>query len=394
MTDAEITDTGGFTHAHPRCRIVFGAGAHRQLPQLLAEAGARSVFVVCGRTVGAGPQLAALRAALGAAVVGVFDGVRPHAGAQHLAAAADELERSGADAVVSLGGGAAIDTAKYLILLRSADGDLGPYEVPRGQGHDGRPARALAATRFVHIAIPTTAGSSSEIMPWAGVRDEERGEKVLFRDPLLVPDVALLDPEMVVHTGPELTATSGATALARAVESMYSRDRQPIAEAYALQAIRLLSTGLPRSIADGADLAARGDALLGSTLSGIAADNAMVSLTHAVGHAVGGRYALQHGIAHRILLPAAARMLLPAADTAVARLADVLHLPDASATAVADRLEEMLAAMPIPHRLRDVGTDKDDLDELVAMTTQEPMMAFLPRPVEPAELGDLLRSCW
>src|SRR5262249_49503087 len=125
----QMTDVPhGFAHTHPRCRIFYRAGGHRQLPQLLAEAGARSVFVVCGRTVGAGPQLAALRAVLGSAVVGVFDGVRPHGGAQHLASAAEQLDRSGADAVVSVGGGAAIDTAKYLILLLSATADLHEYE--------------------------------------------------------------------------------------------------------------------------------------------------------------------------------------------------------------------------------------------------------------------------
>jgi alcohol dehydrogenase class IV len=387
-----LAPTGAFEHVHPRCRIVFGAGAHQRLPDLLAEAGAGSVFVVCGRTVGSGPQLRALRAVLGTVITDVFDEVRPHAGATHLAEAAARLDRSGADTVVSLGGGAAIDTAKYLILLLSVDGPISGYEVPRGEGREARPARALTRTRFRHVAIPTTAGSSSEIMPWAGVRDEERGEKVLFRDRLLVPDVALLDPQIVVHTGAALTATSGATAVARAVESLYSRDRQPIAEAYALQAIRLLANGLPRSISDGTDLAARGDALLGSTLSGIAADNAMVSLTHAVGHAVGGRYALQHGIAHRILLPSAARALLPAADPAARRLADVLELADTSS--IADRLERMLAALPIPGRLRDVGVAESDIDDLVTVVGEEPMMAYLPRPIPKEELTDLLRGCW
>ena len=129
----------------------------------------------------------------------------------------------------------------------------------------------------------------------------------------------MLDPELAAPTGPELTATSGATALARAVEALYSADRQPLADAYALQALRLLVEPLPRAIADGADLEARSSTLVGSLISGIAAQNAMVSVVHAVGHAVGGRYALQHGIAHAILLPRAAARCLPGDRRAAVR---------------------------------------------------------------------------
>ena len=310
-----------FEQTHPRTRIVAGTGAHHRLPALLADLGAARVFVVCGRTVGRGPQLAALRAVLGDAIAGVFDGVRPQAGMANFEAAAQSVRASGADVVLSLGGGAAIDTAKYLILRLTVDGPLDDYRVPKGHGREGRPARALTRTAYPHIAVPTTTGSSSEVMPWAGVRDEAQAEKVLFRDPLLVPDVAILDPLLVAPTGAALTASSGVTALARAVEATYSRDRQPIADAYALQALHLLATGLPRSIEAPDDLDARLDAAVGAMLSGIAADNAMVSLTHAIGHAVGGRYALQHGVAHRIALPPVAGRLLPAAGSTLDRVA-------------------------------------------------------------------------
>lgn len=388
-----------FEHHHPRTRIIHGHGVHRRMGALLTEIEAAEAFVVCGRTVSRGPQLGTLREVLGDRIVGVFDGVRPQGGRQHLDSAARALADSGAGAVISLGGGAAIDTAKYLILLNSAQAPLEDYAVPKGQGRDGAPKRALRTVSHTHVAVPTTAGSSSEIMPWAGVRDEQTSAKILFRDPLLVPDVAVLDPVMVVPTGPELTATSGVTALARAVESLYSAVRQPIADAYALQAARLLGPALPAAIADGGDVRARADTQLGALLSGIAADNAMVSLTHAIGHAVGGRFALQHGIAHRIVLPRAAARLLPAAGRNVAHLAAALEcasttsLPDA-AERVAERLAELLEPMPVPHRLRDVGVQQTELPDLAMVAMHEPMMAYAPRELSFDEVLELLRECW
>ncbi|MEQ4304673.1 iron-containing alcohol dehydrogenase [Plantactinospora sp. B6F1] len=383
-----------FEQIHPRTRVIAGAGAHRRLPELLSELHAGPVFVVCGRTVAAGPQLAALREVLGDAIVGVFDGIRPQAGLNHLGTAAAAIRASGAEAVLSLGGGAAIDTAKYLILLLTVDGPLDDFQVPKGRGRQGRPARALQGTAYPHVAVPTTTGSSSEVMPWAGVRDERRGEKVLFRDPLLVPDAAVLDPLLVVPTGAALTASSGVTAVARAVEATYSRDRQPIADGYALQALHLLRTGLPRSIETPDDLDARLDAQVGALLSGIAADNAMVSLTHAIGHAVGGRYALQHGVAHRIFLPPVAGRLLPAEGSRVARVAEALGAEGRDADAVTAALRTMLAPLPIPTRLRDVHVDRADLPAIAKATSVEPMMTYAPREVSVEEIEELLESCW
>lgn len=399
MTTTSTTVGAVFEHVNPRSRILVGVDAHLGLPDLLRDLGAGTVFVVCGRTVSAGPQMALLRHVLGDSIVGVFNGIRPQAGVQHLAAASAELAASGADTVVSLGGGAAIDSAKYLILKGSVDGDLSEYAVPKGQGADARPGRTLSQVAFRHVAIPTTAGSSSEIMPWAGVRDEVAGEKVLFRDPLLVPDVALLDPRFVVDTGRELTATSGVTALARAVESMYSRNRQPVAEAYALQALRLLADGLPRSLQSGSDMEARQMTQVGAMMSGIAADNAMVSLVHAVGHAVGGRYGLQHGVAHRILLPGAAGMLLEWAGPTLPLMADAMGLEPAqghsdAGAAITVALTRMLDDLPIPSRLRDVGVAREELAEIADHALREPMLGYAPREISRDEILGLLDSCW
>lgn len=387
-----------FEHINPDTKIVYQPNAVALLPYLLDELGVGRALAVCGRTVAGGPQLAAVRECLGHRLVGVFDGVRAHGGLGNLRAGAEQAARCEADVLISVGGGASIDSAKCMALLLGGDRPLEDYRVHMEPSEE-RPRHVIETELLPHVAIPTTAGSSSEIMTWAGIRDESRGEKLLFRDRRLVPRVAVLDPQILVHTGPTLTASSGVTALARAVETIYSGRRQPIADALALHALRMLAEGLPRAIATPEDVDARGQTLVGSLLSGIAADNAMVSLVHAFGHAVGGRYALQHGIAHAILLPSVAAICLANVGDMQCQVAAALGARSDGDAARAgalsvEALERLIAALPLPHRLRDVGVAQEELPELADATMRDPMFADCPRPFGRDEVIAVLREVW
>lgn len=387
-----------FAHTHPATRIVAGRETVGQLSDLCDRMELRRAMVVCGGTVASGPQLQAVREALGARLVEVFDGVRPQGGLSNLQSGADLVRGADVDLLVSVGGGATIDSAKCIALLLAVQEPLERYRVQRGTtGHvEGTPVPPT----ITHVAIPTTAGSSSEIMPWAGIRDEDTHQKMLFRDPQLVPDVAILDPQLVAHTGPELTSSSAVTALARAVESLYSRDRQPFAEAYALQSLCLMVPALSAVLADPWDLDARHATQVAATLSGIAADNAMVSVVHAIGHSVGGQYALQHGVAHRMLLPGAMERCLPGNGDVQFRMAHVLDIatdgltPDQAGRIVAERIGELLDKLPLPRRLRDVGVTEDELDDLVQHSYADPMFAHAPESVSADDLRSMLHEVW
>lgn len=388
-----------FEHTHPRTRIVVGPGEARTVGSLLAELGLERPLIVCGGTVSRGPQLAAVAEGLDGRVAGVFNEIGRHGELTTLDAGAQLAHETGADSIVSIGGGAAIDSAKFIAVLLAAAEPLQAYQVPHAADGMGAERRPLPARTLPHVALPTTTGSSSEIMPWTGVRDPEQGIKMLFNDPALVPQIAVLDPELAAPTGPELTATSGATALARGFEALYSADRQPLADGYALQALRLLVPALPRSVEDGSDLEAREDALVGSLLSGIAAQNAMVSVTHAFGHAVGGRYALQHGIAHAILLPHVARRCLPTiGERQHALLAALGGAPAPTAEAAGEEsvrlLEELIARLPIPARLRDASVPQGDLPVLARLVQSEPMLRTSPVQLDEADLLELVEAAW
>jgi alcohol dehydrogenase class IV len=248
---------------------------------------------------------------------------------------------------------------------------------------------------MLHVAVPTTAGSSSEVMPWAGVRDERTRQKMLFRDTQLVPEIAVLDPRLVEHTGPWLTATSGVTSLARSIETLYSRARQPIAEALALSSLRLMLRSLPTAVQRGDDLSARADTQMAASLSGIAAENSMVSLVHAIGHSVGGRLALQHGVSHAILLPPVAALYFPTLGSdLLAQVCAAFGVGVAGLDDVERALREALAGLPLATRLREVGVPADAIDDLAEQTVHDHMFGFVPLATSKEQVRELLAACW
>jgi alcohol dehydrogenase class IV len=380
-------------------RVLFGPGRTASLPALLADLGASRPLVVCGKSVASGEMLLRVEAALRGHPLAVFPGVERHAPLGSVRAGADAAVRHRADVLISVGGGSAIDTGKCIALWLACDGVWEPYAIRYGDlGSEAR--RPLPPHTLPHIAVPTTAGSASEIMPGAGFRDLERGRRVLFRDPRLLPKAAVLDPELAVFADAPLTAATGMTAVARCVEALYSRDRQPLSEGLALHGLRLLRQGLPRSVADPTDLAARADCQVGCLLSGVAVDQAMASLVHAIGHVVGGQYGLPRGVAHGMLLPPALRLLLPALGEGCPGIAEALGLPSGDLTAAgaagaaARAVAALLETMPLPRRLREVGVPAVDLPGVAAATMRDHMIAYTPRPVTEAEVLALLEAAW
>lgn len=377
-------------------RVCFGPGSLAQLPRLMDELRAKRAMVACGRSVAGGEMLRKVRAALGERLAGVFAAVTAHTPYESVQQAAALFKSLGADTVVSVGGGSAIDCGKGIALLSATGGAFEPYVIDfgaKGMARDAMPAPGL-----YHIAVPTTAGSASDVMPTAGIRDAGAGRKMLFWDERMVPDATVLDPEMAIYAGPRLTAATGMTAMARAIESLYSAHRQPISTALALHSARLLRTALPRSVAVPDDLQARADCQMAALMSGTASINAMVSVVHAIGHVVGGKYGLQHGVSHAILLAPAMRRFLPAAGDDQLHALEALggsreDLPAASAAArAADLVQAMVDALPLPRRLRELGIENADLPAIASAAMRDYMMANAPWRVDAAEVESLLRE--
>jgi len=372
-------------------RVVFGRGAVAQLGAVVGRVGGTRALVICGSSVSRTDILGKVKEGLGDRLAAVFAEVKSHTPVEMVERGLAMFRDSGADALVTVGGGSAIDAGKAIQIRLATGGDLRPYAIRYAPG--GRMEKPSLPNRTVpHVAVPTTAGSASDVMPTAAARDPQTRVKLLFWDDDLTPSATVLDPEMAVHAPPHLTAATGMTVMARAVETLYSRYRHPISTGLALHAVRLLRDALPRSVAEPHDLDARAACQMACTMSGMAAINAMVSVVHAIGHIVGGRYALQHGISHSILLAPGMRRLLPV----IGEDQDLLlaALGGKPGQDCADLIAAFVHRLPLPHRLRDIGVGEDELAEIAHLTMSDYMMANLPRDMSESEVLELLRSVW
>lgn len=378
-------------------RVLFGPGVVARLAGEAKRLGVSRGLVICGATVARGPMLAKVAAGLGDTLAGVFSEVTAHTPLDGVKRAAARVVEAKADFLVTVGGGSAIDAGKAIAIALATRGELAPHAIRYTPG--GEMVRSPLPARLIpHIAVPTTAGSASDVMPTAGCRDPVSRRKLLFWDHRLVPQLTILDPEMAIYGDAGLTAASGMTVVARCIESLYSGRRQPLSTGLALHALRLLRAGLPRAVAVPNDITARADCQIATLMSGIAAINAMVSLVHAIGHVIGGRHALQHGIAHAILLVPAMRLLMPTLGEEEELVVDAMtggRSPGSQRQAsAADAMAGFIDGLPLPKRLRDVGVRNDELAEMARSTLSDYMMSNLPRPLTEQEVLVLLQEAW
>lgn len=280
-----------FDFLHNTARILCGRGALSHLAEVTGGAG--PVFVVLDPAFAGGPVEARARAALGALTLHVVPAHEPTA--DSVTACAGALVASGAGVVVALGGGSVLDTAKA---ARGMAANPGPLADLLGPGREG-----MAPHPSLFVAVPSTAGTGSEVSDSAIIDMPGTIYKAVMRAPHLAPAVALLDAEITVTAPPGVTAASGYDALTHAVEAATSRASSPLTEPLALDAVAALAAHLPRAVAVPDDLAAREACLVASTQAGIAFNSAHLGLAHAVAGALGALHHVPHGLANAIALP-------------------------------------------------------------------------------------------
>jgi alcohol dehydrogenase class IV len=341
-------------------------------------------------------MLARVKSGLGDITADVFSEVTGHTPIEMVERGAALARANKADVLISVGGGSAIDAGKAIAIHLASKGDLSRYAIKYQPG-GAMSCERLPQPLIPHIAVPTTAGSASDVLPTAACRDARSRQKLLFWDHALVPQATVLDPEMAVYSDARLTAATGMSAVARSIESIYSAKRHPLSTGLALHALRLLRTALPRSIEAPADIEARAACQIAAVMSGMAAINAMVSLVHAIGHVVGGRYGLQHGTSHAILLAPAVRLLMPVIADEQRLVCDALTsnvIPDQKRATPSELIAAFVARLPLPQRLRDVKVEQGELGEIAQAVMSDYMMANLPRPVSANEVLALLQEAW
>ncbi len=338
--------------------ILVEAGAAKRLGSLLAERGARSVFLVTDRgIVSAGLQEGALASLREAGLsVEIFDEVVADPPEVVVEAAARAARAARADMVVGLGGGSSLDVAKLVALLCAGDVRLDDvYGVGLAKG-----------PRLPLVLVPTTAGTGSEVTPISIVTTRS-GEKKGVVSPPLLPDVAILDADLTLGLPPHVSAATGIDAMVHAIEAITSkRLRNPVSDALAKEALRLLSANIRPACLE-PTREARERMLLGSCLAGMAFANAPVAAVHALAYPVGARFHVPHGLSNAMVLPGVIAFNAPECEPAYREIVDIVFPGGDGAPAgerLADGFRDLAAELRLDIRLSAAGIGSDDLPRL------------------------------
>jgi alcohol dehydrogenase class IV len=244
----------------------------------------------------------------------VFSDVGGEPGDKDVMAGLDAYRKNGCDFLVAFGGGSPIDTAKAIGIVETNGGKITDY---MGIDKVRKPTLPL-------VAIATTAGTGSEVTKATIINDTSNDVKMLISSPWVVPSIAVADPELTLTMPPGVTAATGLDAFCHAVEAFVSKKEQPMTDALALKAIRLISRNLRRAWCNGEDLEARGNMMLAATLGGIAFSNSSVTLIHGMSRPIGALFHIAHGISNAVLLPVWAEYTCIAKPEKFAEVAEVM----------------------------------------------------------------------
>jgi alcohol dehydrogenase class IV len=328
-----------------------------------------------------------------AEIVGVFNEVPPNSEIKIVQKCYDMAKAAGADAVISVGGGSCIDTAKGTTLLMVEGGDLLDH-----QSAVYTPSGPMPP----HFAIPTTAGTGSESTFAAVIADHEQMMKLIFQGPELAPTVAMLDPVMTKTLPPHLTASTGMDAFTHCIEALHSEMHEPICDGLALHAIRMIKDYLVRSVKDGSDIEARTYMLIAANMGGVAFANAFVGIVHAMAHSIGGKFGIPHGVANAILLPYGMEFNLRYVEEGVPAkykmVADALGLDvagdddETAARKAIDYVRDLTVEIGLPTKLGEVGLPEDGLEAVTEDAMIDGSMFNNPGDPEFEEVQDLFKQ--
>lgn len=324
----------------------------------------------------------------------VYTGVVSEPTDEYVAEALALFNEKNCDVVISLGGGSCIDTAKAVAVLASNGGYIGEY----------MGAKKLASVPPIpHIAIPTTAGTGSEVTDVTIITNKAEDVKMMIKQPAFMPAVAIVDPLLSMSSPKKVTAATGVDALSHAVEAYLSKKAHPMTDVLALAAIRLIVPNLRKAYNDPENVEAREAMSTGSMYAGMAFSNASVCLVHGMSRPIGALFHVPHGVSNAMLLPAVLEFSKEACEE---RLAEIGRLfaesgeslsDEAAAEFAVEQVKKLCLDLDIPN-LKEWGIDSEEFDNVLDKMATDALIsgspANNPRVPEQMEIVELYRVCY
>jgi alcohol dehydrogenase class IV len=364
--------------------ILFGAGARREVASHLVAAGCTRPLVVTDRGLAMLPVFARFVGELTGVAHAVFSGIWGNPVRSQVMEGAAAFRAHRADSVIGIGGGAALDVAKAVALMADHPGDILEYAWDHPQ------VRPITQALPYFVAVPTTAGTGSEVGRSSVISDDQTHVKRIIFSPALLAKAVFADPELTVDLPPAITAATGMDALTHNVESYLSPAWHPLCDGIAVEGVRIAAAALPVAVRDGRNLAARGDMLMSSMMGAIAFQKDLGAV-HSCAHALSTVADLHHGLANGIMIDHVLRFNLPAATARLAELARVARVEggasgtdEARATAFVGWLGTLKTELGIPAKLSDYNAARRvtsaDIPRLVEIAMADSCHQTNPRP--------------
>lgn len=376
-----------------RTKVIFGVGTINEIPDEIKALDSKRALIITDKVVrnlDFFKKIVNILKSSKIKLVSIFDEVPVNSEIEIVNKGYKLAKEKNIDILIAVGGGSVIDTAKGMNILLTEGGDL--LEDHQGVYLLKRPLKNL-------IAIPTTAGTGSEVTFAAVIKDSNQKLKISFISSYLAPNTAILDPNVTVSCPPKLTASTGMDALSHAIESIHSIQNELITDTLALNAIRFINENLREAVNNGENIEVRGNMLIAANMAGLAFTNAFVGVVHAMAHALGGYCDVPHGIANSIMLPYGMEYNLEYckryALVAEAFGIDIRGLSGKEAGKKAiDAVWQFTKDCDMPQKLREVGVKIEDLNKVAEDAMCDGSIYNNPREATVEEIEELLGKAY
>ena len=363
-------------------QVRFGPGRITELPRACRSLGISRPLLVTDPGLARLPMVQdaiALNEAEGVPT-GLFCEVKANPVGQNVDDGVAVYRDGGHDGVVAFGGGSGLDAAKAIAFMAGQSKPMWGFE-DRGDNWKAADTEGIAPI----VAVPTTAGTGSEVGRASVILDESDHTKKVIFHPNMLPSIVISDPELTVGLPAHVTAATGMDALAHCLEAYCAPGYHPMAEGIAVEGMRLVKTWLTTAVADGGNLAARAHMLAAASMGATAFQKGLGAI-HSLSHPVGALYDTHHGLTNAVVMPYVLAHNRAAIDDKMTRLAAWLGLPAPSFQAVMDWVLDLRREIGIPHTLKDLGVGDERLDEMSRMAAEDPTAPGNPIPVGAPEL--------